>query len=103
MSTDPGERRVLVVANETLIGDELLETLRRRAAHGPIRAVVVAPVSDPRAGYVVYQDSRRAAAGRRLDRIVTRLREAGVPASGNVFESGPLDVYRGRLTGYRNQ
>jgi hypothetical protein len=97
MSTDAGERRVLVVANETLIGDELLETVRRRAAQGSIRAVVVAPVSDPRAGYVVYQDSRRASAGRRLDRIVTRLREAGIPASGNVFESGPLDAVRDAL------
>jgi phosphopantetheine adenylyltransferase len=98
VSTEPGpERRVLVVANETLTGDELIEAVRRRAAEGPIRVVVAAPVSDPSAGYVVYEDSRRAAAGRRLDRTVTRLREAGIPAHGQVFESSPLDAVKDTL------
>ena len=53
-------KRVLVVANETLAAEELLDAVRRRAAEGPIRAVVVAPVNDPRSGYVVYRNSRRA-------------------------------------------
>jgi phosphopantetheine adenylyltransferase len=44
---------VLVVANETLVGDELIDTLRRRAEHGPIKVAVVAPVTPPREGYVV--------------------------------------------------
>ena len=88
------ESRVLVVANETLAGAELLEAVRRRAERGPIRAVVVAPVNEPRSGYVVYEDSRRAAAGRRLDRTVTSLREAGIPAHGGVFESSPLDAVK---------
>ena len=44
---------VLVVANETLVGDELIAAVRRRAERGPIRAVVVAPVNEPAAGYVV--------------------------------------------------
>ena len=83
-------RHVLVVANETLAGDELVDAVRRRAAEGPIRAVVVAPVNDPRAGYVVYRNSRRASAGRRLDRMVEALRAAGIPAHGDVFEGGPV-------------
>lgn len=81
---------VLVVANETLEGDELIEAVRRRAQDGPIRAVVVAPVNEPGAGYVVYEDSRRAAAGRRLDSTVAALRDAGIPAHGGVFDGGPL-------------
>ena len=97
MSAEGEERRVLVVANETLAGDELLEAVRRRAAEGPIRVVVVAPVTDPRAGYVVYEDSRRAAAGRRMDRTVKRLREAGIPAHGQVFESSPLEAVKDTL------
>jgi phosphopantetheine adenylyltransferase len=91
------ESRILVVANETLTGDELLDAVRRRAAQGPVRVVVIAPVSDPRAGYVVYEDSRRAAAGRRLDRTVSRLRGAGIPAHGQVFESSPLDAVKDTL------
>ena len=81
---------VLVVANETLVGDELVDAVRRRAEQGPIRVAVVAPVSQPREGYVVYRDSRRAAAGRRLERTLAALREAGIPAHGGVFEDEPL-------------
>ena len=82
--------RVLVVANETLAAEELVDAVRRRAAEGPIRAVVVAPVNDPRSGYVVYRNSRRASAGRRLDRMVDALRRAGIPAHGDVYEGGPV-------------
>lgn len=81
---------VLVVANETLAGTELVDAVKRRATEGPIRVVVVAPVSQPREGYVVYRDSRRAAAGRRLDRTLAALREAGIPAHGGVFDDEPL-------------
>lgn len=83
-------KHVLVVANETLAGDELLDAVRRRAEQGPIRAVVIAPVNEPRAGYVVYRNSRRATAGRRVDRMVAALRAAGIPAHGDVFEGGPI-------------
>jgi phosphopantetheine adenylyltransferase len=81
---------VLVVANETLTGDELIEAVRRRAAQGAIRVIVVAPVSTPSEGYVVYRDSRRAAAGRRLERTLDALRDAGIPAFGGVFDDEPL-------------
>ena len=69
-------RVVLVVANETLTGDELIQTVRRRAEEGPIRVVVAAPVNEPRSGYVVYEDTRRAAAGRRFGRQGSRPRAA---------------------------
>jgi hypothetical protein len=83
-------RVILVVANETLAGDELIEAVLARAAAGPVRVMVIAPVNEPRAGNVVYENSRRASAGRRLDRTVARLREEGIPAFGDVFEGGPL-------------
>lgn len=81
---------ILVVANETLVGDELVETLMRRADRGPIRVIVVAPITPPRDGYVVYRDSRRAAAGRRLNRVLGVLQGAGIPAHGDVFDDEPL-------------
>ena len=86
--TEPAS--VLVIANETLVGRELVDAVERRAQQGPIRVVVVAPVSQPREGYVVYRDSRRAAAGRRLERTLSALREAGIPAHGGVFDDEPL-------------
>jgi hypothetical protein len=85
-----GATHVLVVANETLPGTELLEAVRRRAEQGPIRAVVIAPVNEPSAGYVVYRNSRRASAGRRVDAMVAELRDEGIPAHGDVFEGGPI-------------
>jgi len=85
---------VLVVANETLAGRELIGAVKRRAESGPIRAIVVAPVNEPVAGYVVYEHTRRAAAGRRLDRTLTALRDAGIPAHGGVFAGGPLPAVK---------
>jgi len=81
---------VLVVANETLAGTELVDTVLRGAERGPIRVAVVAPVTQPREGYVVYRDSRRAAAGRRLDRTLDAFRAAGIPAHGGVFDAEPI-------------
>ena len=51
---------------------------------------MIAPVNEPSAGYVVYRNSRRATAGRRVDRMVAALRAAGIPAHGDVFEGGPV-------------
>lgn len=93
----PTTAQLLVVANETLAGGELVAAVKRRAEKGPVRVIVVAPVSQPHAGYVVYRDSRRAAAGRRLDRAVRALREAGIPAHGAVFDEEPLAAVKDLL------
>jgi predicted deacetylase len=88
------ERHVLVIANETIAGAGLIERLLRRAEEGPIRVMVMAPINQPRQGFVVYQDTRRASAGRRLDRTLHKLREAGIPAHGLVAEADPVSVLR---------
>jgi hypothetical protein len=85
---------ILVVANETVTGPSLIEALKRRAADGADLVTVLAPVSHPHAGYVVYEDTRRAAAGRRLDRTLSALRGAGVTAHGLVVEADPADAVR---------
>ena len=81
---------MLVVANETLTGDELIEAIRKRAQGGDTLVRVIAPVNMPREGYVVYDDTRRASAGRRLERTLTKLREAGINAIGDVVDCEPL-------------
>jgi hypothetical protein len=87
-------RHILVVANETSVSGSLVDLLVKRAADGPVRVTVLAPVSEPRQGYVVYYDTRRAAARRRLDRTLDRLREAGAPADGVVVEADPVSALR---------
>jgi hypothetical protein len=86
-----GTRLILVVANETVVSRALVERLEAKAAaDGSVRVVVVAPVNQPRQGYVVYYDTRRAAARRRLDKTLDLLRKAGVPATGVVVEADPV-------------
>jgi hypothetical protein len=87
-------RHVLVVANETAVSRALVDLLVQKAADGPLRATVLAPVNEPRQGYVVYYDTRRAAARRRLDRTLDLLREAGIPANGVVVEADPVSALR---------
>lgn len=85
-----GPRKILVVANETLTGGELLDAVRAKVADEQTIVVVIAPVNAPREGYVVYDNTRRAAAGRRLDRTLTAFREAGIAAAGHVVDNDPL-------------
>ncbi|HLQ05055.1 MAG TPA: hypothetical protein VK197_05300 [Verrucomicrobiae bacterium] len=90
-------KRLLVVANETVAGKELIEAVRRHAEEGPLTVTVLCPVNQPRVGYVVYQDTRRAAAGRRLEKTLQKLRTAGIPAHGFVVDAGPVDAVRDQL------
>jgi hypothetical protein len=85
-----GPHKILVVANETLTGDELLDAVRAKVGDPETLVVVITPVNAPREGYVVYDNTRRAAAGRRLDRTLTSFREAGIAATGHVVDNDPL-------------
>jgi hypothetical protein len=89
-----GRRKILVVANETLLGEELQEAVRASVAGSDAIVVVIAPVNAPREGYVVYDNTRRAAAGRRLDRTLQQFREAGIAATGHVVDNEPLDAVK---------
>ena len=88
---------ILVVANETVASDQLLDTVRGEAAAGVDLVTVLAPVNAPSTGYVVYEDTRRAAAGRRLERTLAALREAGIAAHGLVVDTSPEDAVRDAL------
>jgi hypothetical protein len=112
VTVDPYERRpaaapsdrprhVLVVANETVAGRALIDLLRRRAAEGPIRVTVVSPQNDPPAGFVVYEQSRRSSAERRLRRTLDLLHEAGIAARGAVVDPDPLQALRDAVHEYR--
>jgi hypothetical protein len=87
---------ILVIANETSASRTLLDALRDKVGADD-RVTVVAPVNEPNQGYVVYEDTRRASAGRRLDKTLTALREAGVTAQGFVVETGPVQATRDAL------
>jgi hypothetical protein len=87
---------VLVIANETAASPALLDALVKEAAPNT-RVTVIAPVSEPRNGYVVYEDTRRAAAGRRLDKTLGLLRGSSIPAQGFVVDTDPVQAVKDAL------
>jgi len=87
-------RHVLVVANETVVSKTLVDAIERHAQGGPVRVTVVAPVNQPRQGYVVYYDTRKAAARRRLDKTLELLRSHGIGGTGIVVETDPVASLR---------
>jgi len=93
-------RHILVVANETVAGKSLIDALRSRAAEGPIRVTVISPQNEPRAGFVVYADSRRSSADRRLRRTLDLLHEAGIAARGAVVDPDPLQAIKDAIYEY---
>ena len=79
---------ILVVANETLGGAKLLETIQKKA--GPDdRVVVCVPRNRPREGFVIYDDAVYDAAQVRIDLARQFLRERGVTAVGDVGDPDP--------------
>ena len=86
---------LLVIANETVAGKALTDAVERR---GPdLQVTVVSPVNTPREGYVVYDDTRREAARRRLDKTLGILQEVGISADGYVVDADPVDAVRDAL------
>ena len=86
---------LLVVANETVDAKTLREALGARG--DDLHVTVVSPVNEPQRGYVVYTDTRRASARRRLERALGHLREAGIAADGYVVEADPAAAVRDAL------
>src|SRR5437764_10546912 len=87
---------ILVIANETAASKALLDALRDHDTAAD-RFTVIAPVNEPARGYVVYEDTRRASAGRRLEQTLKALREAGFAAQGFVVETGPVQAVKDAL------
>src|SRR5512132_2049433 len=72
-----------------------------RAKAGPIRVTVISPQNEPRAGFVVYSDSRRSSAERRLRQTLDLLHEAGIAARGAIVDPDPLHALKDGLEQYQ--
>ena len=90
-------RHILVIANETAASQSLIEKIEQTAKEGDPLVTVIAPVSQPSEGYVVYEDTRRASAGRRLDQTLQILRRARIRANGMVVDSDPVSALKDAL------
>ena len=91
------ERRILVIANETVGGAELLAILRRKA-EGVREVLVVCPALNSQVRtWASDEDDARAAARKRLGASLARLREDGVQARGEVGDGDPLQAMEDAL------
>src|SRR6266516_7450163 len=86
-----GERRILVIANETVGGRTLLDEIRRHSEGVREEILVVVPaLNSPLKHWASDEDGAREAAQQRLDASIARLRESGVEARGEVGDGEPL-------------
>ena len=85
------ERRVLVVANETVGGEELMSAIGEIAIAGKTRFYVICPALNSRLKtWISDEDPARTAAEARLDSVLSRLQSVGIEARGEVGDVDPL-------------
>jgi hypothetical protein len=89
LHTEP-VKHVLVVANETVGGRRLIETLEKRATESPHRFTVICPQGGK-------SPAAAASARERLDRALAELRQAGLEVVGQVMEPDPFTSVKNAL------
>ncbi len=93
-----GERRILVVANETVGGHMLRSMILERSLDVREEVLVVTPaLNSPLKHWVSDEDDARAAAQERLETSLAKLAEAGVEARGEVGDGDPLQAIEDAL------
>jgi GABA permease len=87
------EKRILVLANETVQGQALRATIRERAAGYRADVLVVVPALNARLKHWTSdEDGARAAAEGRLQASLAELGRSGVAAHGEVGDADPLQA-----------
>ena len=95
---DEPTHKVLVIANETVGGDELLALLGTRSIDVDEQVLLVCPALNSRVRtWTSDEDPARAGAQERLDASLSRLAEAGVSARGEIGDGDPLQALEDAL------
>jgi GABA permease len=98
----PEQHRVLVIANETVGGAQLLETIRQRVAGRESRVLVVCPaLNSPLRQWASDVDDARDDAQSRLDASLAAMRASGIDASGQVGDGDPIQAIEDALRTFR--
>jgi GABA permease len=92
------EHRILVVANETVGGPELLAQIRENAGDRKAKVLVVSPaLNSALKTWTNDEDGARAAAQTRLDASVTSMRDAGLDVRGEIGDADPVQAIEDAL------
>jgi hypothetical protein len=98
----PDEHRILVVANETVGGPELLSDIRERSEGRTARVLVVCPaLNSPLRHWVSDEDQARANAQARLDQSLSSMRSVGIDASGEIGDGDPIQAIEDAVRTFR--
>ncbi len=93
-----GDRRILVVANETVAGAALREEIRRAAESYRSDVLVVCPaLNSPLKHWTSDEDEARATAQERLERSLVELNRAGLSVRGEIGDPDPLQAIEDAL------
>jgi hypothetical protein len=93
-----GERRILVVANETVAGGALRNAIAAAAEGARANVLVVSPaLNTPLKHWVSDEDKAREAAEERLARSIRELERLGISARGEVGDADPLQAIEDAL------
>jgi hypothetical protein len=85
---------ILVLANETIGGKNLLDAVLRRRSQsgGDLRFHVVVPKTRPKHGNVIYDDAVREGAQVRVDLALAFMRDEGIDGTGEVGDPDPYNA-----------
>jgi hypothetical protein len=101
-ASPPDELRILVVANETVGGTELLSEIRERAGDRRARVLVVCPaLNSPIRHWASDEDGARAAAQTRLEASVRSMRSTGLEVEGEVGDGDPIQAIEDAVRTFR--
>ena len=93
-----GERRILVIANETVGGHMLRSAIVERSLDVRQEVLVVTPaLNSPLRHWVSDDDEARANARQRLEESLAQLAKAGVEARGEVGDGDPVQAIEDAL------
>ena len=94
----PDDRRILVIANETVGGGALRNEIRSRSEGYNAEVLVVTPaLNSPVRHWTSDEDRARAEAQQRLEASLERLGRAGIDARGEVGDGDPLQAIEDAL------
>ena len=98
-TSDEDERRILVIANETLGAEALRRCIEKKSEGVRENVLVVSPALAPSAvkHWASDEDPGRAEAQERLDESLAHLRRGGISARGEIGDAEPLQAIEDAL------
>src|SRR3954470_17949954 len=92
---------VLVLANETIGGKNLLDAIVARHEQGEARFFIVVPRTRPKYGNVIYDEAVRSSAQVRIDLALAFARQRGIAAEGEVGDEDPFSAAMDAVAQFR--